>query len=105
MNHSSILTQLILSWCRIQQSFPLLEKKDRTEDDTEKMIAMAYASTLHWSSYSKHSIANRARGEYMISTALAYAEERNKHFIMQSELTILSSEIRTRWQTSIFPML
>ncbi len=53
--------------------FPLLEKADRTEEETEKMIAMAYASTIHWSSYSGHTIANRARGEYMISTALAYA--------------------------------
>lgn len=53
--------------------FPLLEKADRTEEETERMIALAYASTLHWSSYSKHSIANRSRGEYMISTALAYA--------------------------------
>jgi hypothetical protein len=53
--------------------FPLLEKADRTDEETEKMIAMAYASTLHWSSYSKHTIANRARGENMIATALAYA--------------------------------
>jgi hypothetical protein len=53
--------------------FPLLEKVDRSEEETEKMIAMAYASTLHWSSYSGHTIANRARGEYMISTALTYA--------------------------------
>src|SRR5258706_5232803 len=37
------------------------------------MIAMAYASNLHWSSYSKHKIANCARGENMIATALAYA--------------------------------
>ena len=58
--------------------FPLLEKADRTEEETEKMIAMAYASTLHWSSYSGHTIANRARGEYMISTALAYAGRREQ---------------------------
>lgn len=53
--------------------FSLLKKADRTEEETEKMIAMSYASTLHWSSYSKHTIANRARGENMIATALAYA--------------------------------
>ncbi|MBK6538409.1 MAG: hypothetical protein IPG09_11775 [Ignavibacteria bacterium] len=53
--------------------FPLLEKADRTEEETEKMISMAYATTLHWSSYSKCKTANLARGEYMIATALAYA--------------------------------
>lgn len=53
--------------------FPLLEKENRTEEETEKMIQMAYASTLHWSSYSKGTIANRARGENMIATALAFA--------------------------------
>jgi hypothetical protein len=53
--------------------FPLLEKYDRTVEETEEMIAMAYASTLHWGKYSKHSAANRARGENMIATTLAYA--------------------------------
>jgi len=27
--------------------FPLLEKADRTDEETEKMISMAYDSTLH----------------------------------------------------------
>jgi hypothetical protein len=53
--------------------FPLLDKVDRTEEETEKMISMAYASTLHWTNYSKHTVANRARGENMIATALTYA--------------------------------
>jgi len=53
--------------------FPLLEKSDRTDEETEEMIALAYASTLHWSKFSKHTIANRARGENMIATTLAYA--------------------------------
>lgn len=53
--------------------FPLLEKTERTEEETEKMISMAYASTLHWSSYSKCKTANLARGEYMIATTLVYA--------------------------------
>lgn len=53
--------------------FPILEKKDRTEEETEKMIQLAFASTLHWSSYSGGTIANRARGENMIATALVYA--------------------------------
>ncbi len=53
--------------------FPLLEKADRTDDETEEMIALAYASTLHWRKHSKHSIANSARGENMIATTLTYA--------------------------------
>jgi hypothetical protein len=53
--------------------FPLLEKAGRSEEETELMIALAYASTLHWISYSKHTIANRARGENMIAAALTYA--------------------------------
>lgn len=53
--------------------FPLLEKPGRTDEETEEMIAMAYASTLHWNKYSGHRMANTARGENMISTALTYA--------------------------------
>lgn len=56
--------------------FSFLDKADRTEEETEKMIAMAFASYLHWISYSGHDSANIARGLYMISTALAYAGRR-----------------------------
>ena len=53
--------------------FPLLEKADRTEDETEMMIQMAFASTLHWSEYSGCKYVNKVRGINMIATALAYA--------------------------------
>ncbi len=53
--------------------FPLLEKNDRTDDETEKMIQMAFASTLHWNSYSGGKIANNARGVNMIATTFTYA--------------------------------
>ena len=53
--------------------FPLLEKADRTDDETEKMIQMAFASTLHWSEFSGCKYVNRVRGINMIVTALAYA--------------------------------
>lgn len=53
--------------------FPLLEKPDRSDDETEKMIQMAFASTLHWSEYSGCKYANKVRGINMIATALAYA--------------------------------
>lgn len=53
--------------------FPLLEKPDRSNEETEKMIQMAFASTLHWSEYSGCKYANKVRGINMITTALAYA--------------------------------
>lgn len=54
-------------------NFPLMEKVERTEEETEMMISMAYASTLHWRKFSGHTVANKARGENMIATALIYA--------------------------------
>lgn len=53
--------------------FPLLEKEFRTDEETEKIIAMTYSSAIHRSSYSIHTAANLAGGEYMISAANAYA--------------------------------
>ncbi|MBE2218346.1 MAG: hypothetical protein IAE90_09095 [Ignavibacteria bacterium] len=53
--------------------FPLLEKTDRTDEETEKMIQMAFASTIHWSEFSGCKYANKVRGINMIATALAYA--------------------------------
>lgn len=42
-----------------------LDKKDRTPDDDEKMLELAYASTLHWRDIGTS--LNQARGEWMIS--------------------------------------
>jgi hypothetical protein len=42
-----------------------LDKKDRTPDDDEKMLQLAYASTLHWRDIGN--ALNQARGEWMIS--------------------------------------
>ncbi|HMQ80737.1 MAG TPA: hypothetical protein PKE39_10035 [Ignavibacteria bacterium] len=53
--------------------FPLLEKENRTDEETQQMIQMAFASTLHWSRFSGCKIENRARGENMIATVLTYA--------------------------------
>ncbi len=53
--------------------FPLLEKVNRTREETEEMIALAYAATVHWKKFSGHTIANSVRGENMIATALTYA--------------------------------
>lgn len=53
--------------------FPLLLKENRTEEETEKMIQMAFASTLHWSEFSGCRYANKVRGINMIATAFAFA--------------------------------
>ncbi len=53
--------------------FPLLIKPDRTDEETEQMIQMAFASTLHWANYSGCKYANKVRGINMIATALAFA--------------------------------
>ncbi len=53
--------------------FPLLVKENRTDEETEQMIQMAFASTLHWADYSGCKYENRVRGINMITTALAYA--------------------------------
>lgn len=45
--------------------WPLLEKPNRTEDENEKMIQMAYASTFHWREAG--TAINQTRGEWMIS--------------------------------------
>ena len=77
--------------------FPLLEKENRSAEETEKMIAMAFASTLHWKSYSKHTPANSARGEYMISTVSAYAgrKEDALHYALRSYDTVWRNKIVT----------
>lgn len=66
--------------------FPLLEKADRTEEETERMIAMAYAAAHHWRSYSQCKPANSARAEYMIATALTFAgrKEQAMHHARQA---------------------
>lgn len=82
--------------------FLLLEKSDRTDEETEEMIAMAYASTLHWGKFSKCTIANKARGENMIATALAYAgrkeaakhhAERDYAIVMQNKTEVADFDI------------
>ncbi len=53
--------------------FPLLEKDNRTDEETREMICMAFAARLHWSRFSGCKIENIARGENMIATVLTYA--------------------------------
>jgi uncharacterized protein YndB with AHSA1/START domain len=60
-------------WHRIQgiESFngtwSFIEQPDRTADDDEAMIQSAYASAYHWSKATGRTIANDARGQWILS--------------------------------------
>ena len=67
------------------QTWSLLDKKDRSEQDDIRMINYAKASLFHWSKSDKHTIVNKQRGKWLIShvyvilgksdEALSYAKE------------------------------
>ncbi|MBN9380495.1 MAG: hypothetical protein J0H74_07010 [Chitinophagaceae bacterium] len=52
----------------------LIEKKERSIEDTAKMISLAHASMLHWSESRECTPANLQRGEFLISLAYLVAE-------------------------------
>ena len=56
--------------------WPLLEKKEKTEDENNEIINLAHASLLHWSKSAECKNVNLQRGEYMI--ALAYINANRK---------------------------
>lgn len=51
------------------QIWPLLEKKERTEEEKENMINAAHASLFHWKHIGKP--INEQRGEWMVSHVYA----------------------------------
>jgi hypothetical protein len=53
----------------------LLEKADRTAEEAVRMINLAHASLLHWEENKEATPANWQRGEWLISTAYAFAEK------------------------------
>lgn len=55
------------------QTWNLIEKPDRTPEETHKMIAMAYASLYHWSEIG--TALNLARGHWQVSRVWAVAGE------------------------------
>ena len=67
------------------QTWSLLEKKDRSEQDDIQMINFAKASLYHWRKSDKYTIVNEQRGKWLISRvyailgksdeALSYAKE------------------------------
>ena len=67
------------------QTWSLLDKKDRSEQDDIRMINYAKASLFHWQKSDKYTIVNEQRGQWLIShvyailrksdEALSYAKE------------------------------
>ena len=67
------------------QTWSLLDKKDRSEQDDIRMINYAKASLYHWRKSDKYTIVNKQRGKWLIShvyailrksdEALSYAKE------------------------------
>lgn len=53
------------------QTWSLLDKKDRSEQDDIRMINYAKASLYHWRKSDKYSIVNEQRGKWLISHVFA----------------------------------
>ena len=53
------------------QTWSLLDKKDRNEQDDIRMINYAKASLYHWKKSDKYSIVNEQRGKWLISHVYA----------------------------------
>jgi hypothetical protein len=60
-DHKQFATSLFnLTWS-------LLDKKDRTKEDNDKMIHAAHASRFHWGEIGTHTPMNLERGEWQVS--------------------------------------
>ena len=54
--------------------WPLLEKKDRTSDDNEMMIRLAYTSMFHWMHVGQP--VNAQRGEWMLARVFTVLKDK-----------------------------
>ena len=53
------------------QTWGLLDKKDRSEQDNIRMINFAKASLYHWRKSDKYEVVNEQRGRWLISHVYA----------------------------------
>ena len=53
------------------QTWGLLDKKDRSEQDNIRMINFAKASLYHWRQSDKYEVVNEQRGQWMLSHVYA----------------------------------
>ena len=54
-----------------QETWALLERKDRTDSDNQRMIIFAKDSLYHWQKSSNYKPVNHQRGEWLISRVYA----------------------------------
>ena len=57
------------------QTWGLLDKKDRSEQDNIKMINFAKASLYHWRKSDKYEVVNEQRGKWLISHVYAMLDK------------------------------
>ena len=57
------------------QTWSLLDKKDRNEEDDIRMINYAKASLFHWRKSDKYTIVNEQRGKWLISHVYAMLDK------------------------------
>lgn len=74
----------------------LLDKKDRSRDDNERMLAAAFASFYHWLHVGKE--IHRQRGEYMIARAYLALENRPEALAHARRCLELTGEFEEQMQ-------
>ena len=63
------------------QTWGLLSKTDRSEDDNEKMVYFAKASLYHWRKSSNYQPVNEQRGQWLISHVFAVLNRGNEALV------------------------
>ena len=53
-----------------QETWELLDRETRTRDEDADLVACAFASAYHWARATGRTVANAARGDYLIAKAL-----------------------------------
>ena len=68
-----------------QETWALLERKDRTDSDNQRMITFAKDSLYHWQKSSNYKPVNHQRGEWLISHVYAVLN-RGKEALFHAEI-------------------
>ncbi|MBL8008198.1 MAG: hypothetical protein JNJ56_11760 [Ignavibacteria bacterium] len=71
------------------------DKKDRTDEENDDMIGIAFSALTHWKIYSGGTAANVQRGEYMIAKAFYKAGNRKESMIHAEKCLKISEEFKS----------
>ena len=77
-----------------QETWALLERKDRTDSDNQRMITFAKDSLYHWQKSSNYKPVNHQRGEWLIShvyAVLNHGKEALSHAEICMDITMNES--------------